>query len=46
MNKYRCKHCNKTLKRDSNKKWIKSYCEKTGKDVHLILIERKENENH
>lgn len=36
MNKYRCKHCGKIVLRDSNKAWIKSYCEKTGKNVHLL----------
>lgn len=34
-NNYRCKHCQKTIKRQSNKKWIKSYCDETSKDVHL-----------
>ena len=36
--KYRCPHCGKTVKRDSSKAWIKSYCEKTGKNTRLILI--------
>jgi ribosomal protein L37AE/L43A len=34
---YKCKHCKKTIERESNKFWIKSYCEETGKTVHLIL---------
>lgn len=38
MNKYRCKYCKKIVKRDSNKQWIKSYCDDTGKTVRLILI--------
>ena len=38
LNKYRCKHCNQTVNRPSNKKWIKSLCGKTGKTVHLSLI--------
>jgi ribosomal protein L37AE/L43A len=38
MAKYYCKHCGKTLKRDSTKKWVKSYCSKSGKDVHLMKV--------
>ena len=38
MNNYRCKHCNKIVQRDSAKAWIKSYCDETGKDVHLMRI--------
>lgn len=37
MNTYKCKHCGQILKRASNKYWIKSFCEKQGKDVRLIL---------
>jgi len=43
MNLYRCKHCKKLIKRDSNKKWIKSWCVKTDKDVHITLVKRKIN---
>lgn len=32
---YRCKHCGKTVFRESTKAWIKSYCEESGRDVHL-----------
>lgn len=41
MNYYNCKHCNRTIQRDSIKQWIKSYCATTGKNTRLILI--KEN---
>jgi endogenous inhibitor of DNA gyrase (YacG/DUF329 family) len=34
--KYRCKHCGDTVERDSDKQWVKSYCSKTGKLVHLM----------
>ena len=34
-NKYKCVHCNKVVKRESDKKWIKSYCDETGKNVRL-----------
>ena len=34
-NYYYCVHCNKIAWRDSNKEWVKSYCEQTGKTVHL-----------
>lgn len=39
---YRCKHCGGVVKRtDQNgKKWYKSYCEETGKNVHMILVEK------
>ena len=39
MNKYRCNHCKMIVERDSEKKWIESLCEETGKMVHLIKIE-------
>lgn len=41
MNKYRCKHCKKVVKRNSNKQWIRSYCDKTEKFVRLILVKGK-----
>lgn len=41
MNQYHCKHCGKTIDRDSSKQWIKSYCDEAGKDVRLILINKK-----
>jgi DNA-directed RNA polymerase subunit RPC12/RpoP len=36
--KYKCKHCGKTFERDSDKKWIKSYCSDTGKNVRIVRI--------
>ena len=36
MAKYHCKHCGKTVERDSDKQWVKSYCDATGKTVHLV----------
>lgn len=39
-NKYYCKHCKKTVVRDSEKAWIKSMCDETGKDVHLMLLKK------
>ena len=38
MNKYRCVHCKDEVERESNKQWIKSYCEKAGKFVRLQLV--------
>lgn len=35
MNNYYCKHCGKTMQRDSSKAWINSYCESTGKNVRM-----------
>ena len=43
---YRCKHCGKYVRRIEGKpkKWIKSYCESAGRDVHLILVTGEEKE--
>ena len=41
MNKYKCKHCGAIVERDSDKAWMKSWCDKTQKDVHLIKIDKK-----
>jgi len=38
LNKYKCKHCGAIVERESNKQWIHSYCDSTGKIVHLIKI--------
>lgn len=40
INRYRCKHCGITAKRVSNNKWVLSYCDKTNRDVHLMLVKR------
>jgi len=32
---YLCKLCGKYLERDSEKKWIKSFCETTGKNTRI-----------
>lgn len=32
---YQCRHCGKVVMRESDKAWIKSLCEKTGKIVRL-----------
>jgi hypothetical protein len=37
MNKYYCTHCKNIILRDSNKKWIASYCDKTDRKVRLQL---------
>jgi phage FluMu protein Com len=38
MSRYRCKHCGKVVERDSNKAWVKSWCDKTQRDVHLTRV--------
>ncbi len=38
MAKYHCKHCEKTVERRSTKQWIKSYCDRVGRDIHLIRV--------
>jgi len=35
MSKYRCNACGKTVMRESSKRWMKSLCEATGKDVRI-----------
>jgi hypothetical protein len=43
MNLYRCKHCGCWLERDSTKQWVKSYCDTTGRNVHLVLQYRNKS---
>jgi hypothetical protein len=38
VSQYRCKHCGRVVKRESNKAWIKSWCDKTQRNVHLIRV--------
>ena len=42
MAKYRCPGCKKIVERDSEKGWIKSYCEKSGKNVRLQRVGDRE----
>jgi len=37
-NKYRCPHCEQVVKRESTKKWIKSYCTGLERYVRLQLV--------
>jgi ribosomal protein L37AE/L43A len=37
-NNYHCKACGKTVKRESEKAWIKSICADTGKDVRITRV--------
>lgn len=39
---YRCRHCEKMVWRKGSKHWMKSYCEETGKNVHLMLIPKNQ----
>lgn len=36
LTKYKCPYCGAILYRDSDKKWIDSFCEKSGKTVRII----------
>lgn len=38
-NKYKCNLCGKVVSRDSDKKWIKSYCDETNWKTRLIKVE-------
>ena len=35
MTEYRCNHCGRVVTRESDKRWIKSYCETTGRTTRL-----------
>jgi hypothetical protein len=35
LNTFTCKHCGKSVRRKSTKMWIKSFCQKLGKVVHI-----------
>jgi phage FluMu protein Com len=36
--RYRCVHCGQVLLRESRKRWIKSYCDRTGRYVRLQRV--------
>jgi DNA-directed RNA polymerase subunit RPC12/RpoP len=40
MSRYRCNHCDRTVERDSMKRWIRSWCERTGKMTRLWRVDR------
>lgn len=46
MNLYYCKHCNKSLQRDSDKAWIKSYCETVEKFTRLMQVRVRGRKYH
>ena len=35
-NYYDCKHCGKRVWRESEKEWVKSFCDLSDKNVHLV----------
>lgn len=37
-NQYQCNACGKVVTRDSDKRWMKSYCMETGRDSRLWRI--------
>ena len=39
--KYHCRHCGQTMERNSDKAWVKSYCDRAGRTVHLIRCEEE-----
>jgi len=39
MSLYRCKYCRKIISRESDKQWIKSFCDKEMKMVHITRID-------
>jgi len=41
VSKYKCIHCSKIVERESNKKWIKSFCISMDKRVRLQLIKEE-----
>ena len=38
MNFYKCLRCGKITQRESNKKWLPSYCDEKGVDVYIMRI--------
>lgn len=46
MAQYRCKHCGKTVQRNSRKAWIKSICETTGRMVRLVRVRKYRPRNN
>lgn len=44
MAKYYCPACRDVVWRDSEKKWVKSYCEQTGRDVRLQRLKEDSDE--
>ena len=36
--RYRCPHCRRIVQRPGRKAWIKSWCERTGRSVHLVRV--------
>ncbi|MEJ7932557.1 hypothetical protein WG922_21485 [Ramlibacter sp. AN1015] len=38
MNNYRCVHCGRVVLRESVKAWVRSFCERTGRTVHLLRV--------
>ncbi len=44
MATYRCNHCGRKVSRDSEKHWIKSYCESTGKTTRLWRQEARDDD--
>lgn len=40
MAKYKCKHCGQVVEIKSDKQWVRSYCEGTGKNVHLVKVSK------
>ena len=41
MNTYRCKHCGKVRHERRTVAWYNSYCEKTGRNVHMVRVKPK-----
>jgi hypothetical protein len=39
-NDFWCKACGKTFSRATDKRWIKSFCEKTGRDMRCYQVKR------
>lgn len=44
MAKYRCSSCEQVVERDSDKQWIKSWCDNTDRPVDLLRVKKKEEE--
>jgi DNA-directed RNA polymerase subunit RPC12/RpoP len=39
--RYRCPHCGKLVRLDSDKQWVTSWCETMGRPVRLQLVKKR-----
>ena len=40
--RYRCAHCQRIVRRVSTKRWVKSWCDRTNRRVHLMRLSEED----